>query len=75
MNVKTKTGRKGVTNLCSVPMLVTTIYCYHADSGLSLYAVCPKCNCTVEREYQNYCDRCGQALNWQQYHRAMIVLR
>lgn len=28
------------------------------------FPVCPKCNCTMEREYQSYCDRCGQALRW-----------
>ena len=28
------------------------------------YPVCPRCNITLEREYQSYCDRCGQRLNW-----------
>lgn len=23
-----------------------------------------KCNMTIEREYQSFCDRCGQRLNW-----------
>lgn len=31
------------------------------------FAVCPRCKITLEREYQNYCDRCGQALKWQGY--------
>lgn len=31
------------------------------------FAVCPRCKITLEREYQNYCDRCGQALKWRRY--------
>ena len=31
------------------------------------FPVCPKCNCTMEREYQSYCDRCGQALRWKEF--------
>ncbi|MBR5782916.1 MAG: hypothetical protein IKY33_01675 [Clostridia bacterium] len=31
------------------------------------YPVCPHCSCTMEREYQSYCDRCGQALSWKVY--------
>jgi hypothetical protein len=28
------------------------------------YPVCPRCSCSVEREYMAYCDRCGQCLSW-----------
>ena len=28
------------------------------------FPVCPGCGCTLEREYQSYCDRCGCKLNW-----------
>lgn len=24
------------------------------------YPVCPRCRITMEREYQNFCDRCGR---------------
>ena len=30
------------------------------------YPVCPRCRITMEREYQSFCDRCGQALYWRQ---------
>ena len=33
------------------------------------YPVCPRCGITLEREYQAYCDRCGQALDWKKYGR------
>ena len=28
------------------------------------YPVCPQCGLTLEREYQAFCDRCGQRLAW-----------
>ena len=28
------------------------------------FPVCPRCKRTIEREYQAYCDRCGQCLKW-----------
>lgn len=30
----------------------------------SYYPVCPRCDQTFEREYQRFCDRCGQRLAW-----------
>ena len=35
------------------------------------YPLCPQCHRSLEREYQNYCDRCGQALNWKGYAQAL----
>ena len=37
------------------------------------YPICPACRITLEREYQSYCDRCGQCLNWNQFDKAMII--
>jgi len=31
------------------------------------YPVCPKCNKTMEREFQAHCDRCGQKLKWDRF--------
>lgn len=28
------------------------------------YWICPNCKTSFEREYQKYCDRCGQKLKW-----------
>lgn len=28
------------------------------------YAICPRCNVSLERDYQSFCDRCGQHLKW-----------
>ncbi len=38
------------------------------------FAVCPRCNLTLEREYQSYCDRCGQCLDWDDFDNAEIVV-
>lgn len=32
--------------------------------GGNAFWICPNCKCTFEREYQSYCDRCGQRLKW-----------
>ena len=36
----------------------------------SAYFICPRCDVTMEREYQACCDRCGQRLNWSRIRRA-----
>lgn len=37
------------------------------------YAICPRCKITLEREYQKFCDRCGQKLNWHSYDKATVI--
>lgn len=39
------------------------------------YPLCPQCGLPLEREYQSFCDRCGQRLDWAGYGRALIVTR
>lgn len=36
------------------------------------YPVCPRCDVSLEREYQAYCDRCGQALSWKGFRNAEL---
>lgn len=31
------------------------------------FPICPRCNCSLEREFMSYCDRCGQKLCWNGY--------
>ena len=38
------------------------------------FPICPKCNITLEREYQAYCDRCGQCLDCNTFEQAEIIL-
>ena len=39
----------------------------------SCYAICPKCENTMERDYMAFCDRCGQKLNWKNYKKAEVI--
>lgn len=59
------------------PMEVDTIYAYRkrmlGSVGWSNYPVCPRCNITMEREYQSFCDRCGQKLDWKKFKQATII--
>ena len=37
------------------------------------FPICPRCDCSMDREYTNYCDRCGQKLGWQLFDFAMRI--
>ena len=52
-----------------IPMTV----CETMVLGTYSFAVCPRCKVTLEREYQSYCDRCGQALKWNRYKYVKVV--
>lgn len=41
-------------------------------SGYS-YPLCPRCHCSLEREYMRFCDRCGQRLMWDHLDHAEVV--
>ena len=43
------------------PRLVRQVF--QSDGG-NTYPICPRCDCTIEREYMSFCDRCGQKLGW-----------
>ena len=58
--------------LYRTPMAVTEV-CVLPASQLS-FPVCPRCKRTFEREYQAYCDRCGQRLLWKGFHKAAITI-
>lgn len=51
------------------PMKVTEVLLFENGDAFS---VCPRCKITLEREYQRYCDRCGQHLNWDDIYKAKI---
>ena len=38
------------------------------------FPICPSCKMTMEREYQSYCDRCGQKLNWKYFNEAKVIV-
>lgn len=52
---------------------VTTVQYYmYSKSG---YSVCPACGYAMEREYQNYCEVCGQHLAWNQFRRNNVTIQ
>ena len=53
-----------------IPLVVTQVLLF--ENGDS-FPVCPRCKITLQREYQAYCDRCGQCLNWNMYEFAQVV--
>ena len=57
-----------------VPMRVSAVrYLFDGVYGPTTYPICPQCKSTMDRDYQKYCDRCGQALDWKHYSHALIV--
>ena len=55
------------------PMMVREVMIFSHRFEKYGYYVCPRCQITVEREFMNYCDHCGQCLNWARYEQATIV--
>ena len=39
------------------------------------YPLCPCCDFGVEREYQNYCEACGQRLLWNQFAKGNVTVK
>lgn len=44
-----------------LPKTVTAVRIYRDEN---IFSVCPRCDVCIEREYQRYCHRCGQYLDW-----------
>jgi hypothetical protein len=53
-----------------IPMTVAEI---HIFRDRCLYPLCPRCKITMEREYQSFCDRCGQRLDWNNFENVKKV--
>ena len=54
-----------------MPMRVTKVRIYKDENT---FAVCPRCNASVEYEYQRYCSSCGQHLEWTKLEEAEETL-
>lgn len=55
-----------------LPLAVSQIlFSLNEDS----YPICPRCGVTLEREYQSFCDRCGQCLDWNGYPRGAAIVK
>lgn len=56
--------------LYRIPLPVNKVLLF-ADG--SAYPICPRCDCTIDREYMNFCDRCGQRLGWEFFDYCRII--
>ena len=56
------------------PMPVTAAMYFPDCHPPVMFPLCPRCHITMEREYQSYCDRCGQQLAWEQYGRRTRII-
>ena len=36
------------------------------------FPICPRCKDVIDREYQSFCDRCGQRLAWNWYDEGKV---
>lgn len=69
VKMRKKPGRISAI-LYRLPLLVTKVLVFpHGDS----YPICPRCDCTMVREYMRFCDRCGQRLDWKLFDHAKVV--
>ena len=50
-----------------LPKTVTAVRIYRDEN---IFSVCPRCDVCIEREYQGYCHRCGQYLDWSKLEEA-----
>ena len=57
--------------LYRLPLQVNAVRAF--SDGRLAFPVCPRCGQTMEREYQSYCDRCGQSLGWNEFHHAAVL--
>ena len=75
MPLKTKTVKRRDFSrfnavLYRLPMPVTAVL---QTSDGYCYPICPRCDCTFDREYASFCDRCGQHLAWELYDFASVI--
>lgn len=56
------------------PMCVIAVRSYRSYPADNGYPICPRCDASLDREYQQYCDRCGQCLDWSAFARDEILL-
>ena len=56
--------------LYRLPLPVTKVLVFSCGNS---YPICPRCDCTTDREYMRFCDRCGQHLAWELFDHAKVI--
>ena len=52
-------------------LAVKELTLYESDD--SIYALCPRCNGIIDREYMKFCYHCGQKLSWMNWEKSPII--
>ena len=68
-------SRKGKIDSCIAKQTAKQVPEAVVYKDNNAYWVCPSCHVTFEREYQAYCDRCGQKLKWPSLRKITYHLR
>ena len=56
------------------PMKVRSVRYYKSIPELYSFPLCPRCERPMNREYQAFCEHCGQALDWKQFSKAIVTV-
>ena len=61
-----KTANKNISQMLKyrTSMSVTS---YKIYLNYNCYAICPRCNSSLDREFMDYCNNCGQKLSWRNF--------
>lgn len=68
--VKRRSSQIHVAVSYRVPMQVLEAIQYSQGGS---YPICPRCDCSLDREYVRFCDRCGQRLSWKHMEAIRLV--
>lgn len=56
------------------PLSVSQKIIFSSSTGITSFPLCPHCRISLEREFQSFCDRCGQRLDWKHFNHALPLL-
>ena len=46
--------------------------CPYFGGSFTTFPVCPRCKYNIDREYQPFCENCGQKMDWDNYAHATL---
>ena len=58
-----------------IPKKITETFTYRSEGEYFSSPICPTCKISFEREFQKFCDRCGQKLDWEGFSYATCINR
>lgn len=65
----TEFAKESMSYRTKLPVKELTLY----ENENSIYALCPRCNGTMNRDYVKYCSNCGQRISWSNWEKMPIT--